>query len=193
MQPETAKLQRAYYFIIQQILNRFSTNKAKDKKILNESFKAHFRRFYDIEHESLKDFTKDDLRKLIDQILIQFSVEYGVYLLQPNDPNNAEEISLSEYLEHKNWDMSDPIDSMIQGTSNLPDGFTLVESLDRLKRLKPRKKVRKDENLEYKFGETLYVYSHREKLYYKKIFSVFTPLSKLNEYINLKIVYAHEQ
>lgn len=192
MKPETKKLQRAYYFIIQQILNRYSTNKTKDKKILNEAFKSHYRRFYNVNHKSLKDFTKDDLRKLIDQILIQFSVEYGVYLLQPNDPINAEDISLSEYLEYKNWDMSDPIDSMIEGFSALPEGFVLINSLNSLKRLKKGKRVWKDGNIEYRFGDIVYVYSHREGLYYKKMFSTFTPITKLNEYINLKIIYTHE-
>lgn len=188
---EVISLIRAYYFVIQQILNRYSLDKRNDKKILHNAFKQFYRDEYNVSYESLKDYTKQDLINLINQILIQFAVEYGVYLLQPNDPENAEEFSLSEYLAYKDWYMKNSNYNMIEGISELPEGFTLVESLEDLIRLKKGKKVAKPGNVELAYGEPVYLYCHRENLYYKKYLTTYTPIDKLKEYINLKITYAN--
>ena len=106
MKNGTNKLLKTYYFIIDQILNRTSTNKSEDKNKLNTIFKTWYTNKKSIDYTSLKDFEKEDLYSLINLILIEFAVEYGIYLRQPDDPMNAESISLSEYLEYKYWNMN---------------------------------------------------------------------------------------
>lgn len=179
----------SYYFILDQILDKFSKDKAKDKIILHNALKKWFVREYDLPYDSLKDFSMYDMAKFIDGILREFSVEYGIFLKQPNDPINAEDISLAEYLEYKNWLMQDD-DSLIEGIKSLPDGFILIEDINSLKTLKKNKRVVRPENLELKFGSIVYLYSYREEIYYKKILSTYTPIEKLEAYIKMKIVYA---
>lgn len=189
MKEGTEKLLNTYYFIVEQILKRFGDNKHTDKLRLHNAFKAFFRREYQVHHKSLKNFEREELKTLINRILIEFSVEYGIYLLQPHDPNNAENLSLSEYFEYNNWTMEKDDFRLSEGLSHLPEGFSLVEDIKELKTLKKRKRVVKEENLELKYGTIVYVYSYREEVYYKKILNIFTPIDKLTEYINKKIIY----
>lgn len=182
MKNGTNKLLKTYYFIIDQILNRTSTNKSEDKNKLNTIFKAWYTDKKSIDYTSLKDFEKEDLHSLINLILIEFAVEYGIYLRQPDDPMNAENISLSEYLEYKYWNMNQ-LDNLIEGYKNIPDDFELITSLDQLKS-RPNTKSNKLKN-----RLLLYVYSPITDLFYKKYTSNFTPIDKLENYINKQLVY----
>lgn len=188
MKQGTTKLLKAYYFIVDQVVQRYGNNKQADKIKLNTAFKAFYRNSYGTSHTSLEDFEKEELNELINMILITFSVEYGVYLLQPNDPKHADEISLSEYLEYKEWAMDDDL-KYFKGVKTLPEGFHLITDLDALKTLKKGKRKLIPENLEWKYKTTLYVYSHSSKVYYKKILSEQTPIDVLIKYFNNKILY----
>lgn len=179
----------AYYFILDQILDRFSENKSQDKPILHTAFKNWFIREHNLPYDSLKYFSMNDMSKFIDSILIEFSVEYGIYLKQPNDPDNAEDISLSEYLEYKNWIMQDDI-NLSDSLKTLPEGFVLIKELNELKTLKNGKRTPKPENLTLKIGTPIYIYSFSHETYYKKILSNYTPIEKLEAYIQMQIVYA---
>jgi len=188
MKPGTQKLLRAYYFIVDQIIQKFGDNKQRDKIRLNTAFKAFYRNSFGTYHTSLVDFEKEELKDLINIILITFSVEYGIYLLQPNDPEHADEYTLSEYLEYKNWAMDDDL-SFFNGVKTLPEGFVLITDLDSLKRLKKGKRKITPENIEWKYGTILYVFSHSSNVYYKKILSEITPIEILTQYFKNEILY----
>lgn len=188
MKKGTKKLLKAYYFIVDQIVQKFGDNERLAKIRLHIAFKAFYRNTYKTSHTSLKEFKREELNNLINIILITFSVEYGIYLLQPNDPEYAEELSLSEYLEYKNWVMYDD-KKYFDGVKTLPEGFDLITDLKSLKRLKKGKRKPNPENFEWKNGTTLYVFSHSSQVYYKKILSVFTPIDVLEKYFNNKILY----
>jgi len=185
MKQGTQKLLKTYYFIIDQILDRISTNQSEDKIKLNTIFKSWYREIQSVDHQSLKDFEKEDLHDLVNRILIEFAVEYGIYLRQPDDPINAEDISLSEFLEYKDWNMN-KIDNLLISFKDIPDDFELIDSLNNLKS-RPNTK-----SMKLKKGLVLYVYSPTTQKYYKKIISVFTPISKLEDYIKKQLVYGQK-
>ncbi len=187
MQEGTQKLLRTYYFVVDQILVRFN-GKRKDKLRLHNAFKAFYRNSFESSHTSLKDFSRDELNFFIDIILITFSQEYGIYLLKPNDPPNAEELSLSEYLLYRDWMIDDDY-SLSKGIKTPPDGFVLIEDLEGLKRLKNRKRKWKPDNIEYRHGETFYVYSPREEMFFPKVLNPIVPLELIQKYIDLKLLY----
>lgn len=192
MQEGTHKLLKTYYLLIQQILNRYSSNHKKDKHRLHEAFKAFYRRETGANYSSLTEYNSRELTNLIERILIEFSVEYGIYLISPNDPDNAQSISLAQLLEYKRWTMNNHLFQFDKEVNTLPEGFSLVRSINDLKQLKPRKRNWNEDNIELKYGETVYVYSYRHNTYYEKIITEYTPEEKIIEYINKKILYVNK-
>lgn len=188
MKEGTSKLLKTYYFVVTQILKKCGENTKKGKLRAHSAFKSFFNQQYGTRHKSLKNFEKHELSELINRLLIEFSAEYGIFLLQPGDPENAETFSLSEYLEYKNWDMESNYDSF-NGIKTLPDGFAPIEDINALKRLKKRKKTRRPENMEMDYGKELYVHSYREGLYYKKELTPLAPIGKIEEYIKKRLLY----
>ena len=192
MKHNTLKLLRTYYFVVDQILTLFSTNKKTDKIRLNTAFKAFYCREYGVEHNSLHDFESEELHTLINRILIEFAVEYGIYLKKPHDPNNAESMSLSAYFEYLRWNMIQDDLSPFKPVSILPNGFILVNDVNELLRLKKGCKRRIPDNMELPMKEQVFIYSHIHKIFYPKIISQFTPYDKVLEYIEKRLLYANE-
>lgn len=188
----TDKLLKTYYFIVDQIVKRFGEDRKTDKLKLNIAFKAFYRREYDSSHTSLLDFEREELNELINRILIEFSVEYGIYLLQPNDPHNAEELSLSDYLVYKSWNMPQDDYKYLEAIKNLPEGYVPITNWKQLKKLKNGKKKEIPQNLTWRYGIYLYTYSPFSKEYYKRLFSPITPMDKLNNYIIRGVLYGPE-
>lgn len=71
----------------------------------------------------------------------------------------------------------------------LPAGYELCKDVTALYRLKKRKKVWNDENIEPIYGNVVYVFSHIKNGYYGKIVSRYLPIRILEKYIKLKLLY----
>ncbi len=183
------KLLKTYFFIVDQIILRFGNDRKRDKLRLHTAFKAFYRREYGSSHTSLKDFQHKELNELINRILIEFSVEYGIYLLQPNDPVNAEELSLQEYWIYKLWDMREGDLRHLESIETLPEGYEPIIDIKQLKTLRKGKKIYKPDNMVWRYGIHLYQYSPISKCYYKKIFSSLTPMAKVEECIKKGVLY----
>lgn len=180
---------RTYYFILSQIIKKYSENPEHDRQILHTTFKQFYKEKYQRQLESLKDFENEDLIELINCILTEFAVEYGIFLIGPNEPENAEELSLAEFLEACRWIEDNEAFYMATQTFELPDGYKPVPDLNALKRLKKGKRKWTEENIELDFGQTIYLFSFRNYCYFKKTLSPYTPVEKLDEYIKKGLVY----
>jgi len=131
-----------------------------------------------------------NITNLIDRILIEFAVEYGVYLLQPNDPQCAEEISLADYLTYKSWMVTENELDSLEAVKSLPEGYVPIKDIEQLKTLKKGCSKNIPENRVWKTNIKLYQYSPEKKIYYRRQFwPLESIINKAIEYINKGILY----
>ena len=80
----------------------------------------------------------------------------------------------------------------MEAVKTLPKGYMLIDNLNQLKTLKKGRKAIRPENIVFKYGVWLYMYSPEKKVFYPRLFSKITPIAKVEEYINKGILYGPE-
>jgi hypothetical protein len=94
--PKLSQFKLLHGLILPQLaakLNLYVDNDTCDE--LKDMFKKYFR------IGRTRDLTEREMSRFISQINMISAREFGIFLKDPSDPENADEMTLGEYLEHK--------------------------------------------------------------------------------------------